>query len=127
MTEIDRLSKLMTEVRATLSEKAQRGTTASKSSPSKPRSQSTHTLAREEIRKGLIDSLKALGPITESNRRTARRRFVEWAVLGELGFLLAEDNNFQELATRIVDAIETDEAVTSRLDSYLASLAKTYT
>ena len=125
MTEIDRLSRLMTEVRATLSEKTQRGTTASRSSPPKSRAPSTHTLAREEIRKGLIDTLKALGPITDSNRRTARRRFVEWAVLGELGFQLAEDNNFQDLATRILDAIETDEAVTFRLDGYLASFAKT--
>lgn len=123
MTEIDRLGRLMTEVRATLSEKTRRGATPARSSSSKSRPASTHTLAREEIRKGLIDSLKALGPITEDNRRTARRRFVEWAVLGELGFQLAEDNNFPELATRILDAIEMDPAVISRLDGYLESFA----
>ena len=114
----------MTEVQATLSEKTQRGTAASRSSPSKTGTPTGHTLGREEIRKGLVDSLKALGPITESNRRTARRRFVEWAVLGELGFELAEDNNFHGLAARILEAIETNEDVTARLDSYLISFSK---
>ncbi|MDP3739795.1 MAG: hypothetical protein Q8R02_20575 [Hyphomonadaceae bacterium] len=123
MGEVDRLNRLLLEVRSTLLDKSQRskpsaGRATGKSDAPPPRSD----LAPFEMRQGLVESLRALGPITQQSRRQARKHFVHWVVLGEFGFELANDPGFAEICDKVLHAFAEDAELSVRLDDLLTSL-----
>lgn len=125
MTEVDRLNRLLLEVRTSLLDKAKRSAGSSSSAAAKSESlgRKEPELTPAQLRQSVVDSLRALGPITDQNRREARRQFVQWTLLGEFGFEMANDPEFGRLCGQVLEAFADSAELSERLDGMLTALS----
>ena len=123
MSEVDRLNRLLLDVRSSLLDKTRRSPSSASRATGKSQSQSLKgALTPLELRQGLVEGLRAIGPITDQNRRQARRQFVQWVVLGEFGFELASDPSFAAICDNVLQAFSDNSDLSVRLDELLANL-----
>lgn len=123
MSEVDRLNRLLLEVRSSLLNKAERSPSSASRAAGKSQNQTPKdALTPLELRQGLVEGLRAIGPITDENRRRARKQFVQWVVLGEFGFELANDPSFAAICDNVLQAFSDNSDMSVRLDDLLANL-----
>ena len=126
MTDIDPLQRLVGNIRAALAQKSARASgsgRATSAGTKQSRSTSGKALSPLELRTALQSNLKALGPLQDANaRHRARQTFVQWAVLGELGFELANSAQFLPLLDHITSTMESDPPLVSELDTVIDRL-----
>jgi len=66
--------------------------------------------------------MQAVAAISQADERTLRRAFLQQLLADQLGPELLNDANFQEIVTRVADAIEQDEPASQLLSRLIAEL-----
>jgi hypothetical protein len=78
--------------------------------------------SRSEAEKQGPSALQALAAIEGSDERPLRRAFIQNLLADQLGAAFLNDAQFQQIVTRVTDAIEEDEVASGLLSRLIADL-----
>lgn len=125
MTRIDRTDQLLDALRQQIVAKLEtRSTAAAGSVDESGGSEAAGAMGIETLRRRLADELRPLDFGSPDGRRQARAAFIESILAWDFGDALLRDARLSRFVGTLDEAICADQAIATKLDQLLASLAR---